>query len=77
MESNYSRVGAVRVEVRGRGATFRTATEGEVREHMAAWSRAGWELVSAYTVREEDPRHGDITAFHFFWKAHRVEHVGQ
>ena len=72
MESSYSRVGAVRVEVRGRGASFRTATEGEVREHMAAWSRAGWELVSAYTVLEDDPRHGSITAFHFFWRSNGV-----
>jgi len=44
---------------------------------MAAWSRAGWELVTAYTVREVDPRHGDITAFHFFWKADRGAHGNQ
>ena len=36
---------------------------------MAAWSQAGWELVSAYTMAEDDPRHGSITAFHFFWRA--------
>ncbi len=77
MESSYSRLGAVRVEVRGRGASFRSATEVEVREHMAAWSRAGWELLTAYTVREVDPRHGDITAFHFFWKADRGAHGNQ
>ena len=43
---------------------------------MAAWSRAGWDLVSAYTVREEDPRRGDITAFHFFWRAQGEVHGG-
>lgn len=77
VDSSYSRLGAVRVEVRGRGPSFRTATEVEVREHMAAWSRAGWELQTAYTVQESDPRYGVITAFHFFWKADRGTHGHQ
>ena len=44
---------------------------------MAAWSRAGWELVTAYTIREVDPRYGDFTAYHFFWKADRGAHGHQ
>ena len=72
MESSYSRLGAVRVVARGRGVSFRTATEEEVRAHMASWARTGWQLVSAYTMAEDDPRQGKFTEFHFFWRADDV-----